>query len=195
MLELLYSLDTGGIPPLQATDGSAAFDLFVPEDQRRIAVVPRHVTHLDLRVRVAIPEGHCGIMLPRSGLGSKKAIALANTFGLIDSDYRGNLIAKLVLGPAGTEKAPNDPVLLRAWEPILQLVILPIPKLQLHCQQILPDPGTRQGGFGSTTKQSKEKAHGGFNKDNELSLGEVDGKAGGKSLDSGPDTPPSGSEK
>lgn len=193
MLDLLYSLDTGGVPPLQATEGSAAFDLFVPEDQSRVAVFPRHVTHLDLRLRVAIPPGHCGIMLPRSGMGSKKALALANTFGLIDSDYRGNLIAKLVLGPAGTEKGPEDPVILRAWEPILQLFILPVPQLQLALQQNLPDPGTRKGGFGSTTDETREKVYGNKSgKADGVSRYKVDGKAGGKNVDTGPVSSSSG---
>lgn len=179
MLDLEYSLDLGGIPPLQATNGSAAFDLFVPEDQHKLAIFPRHVTHLDLRVRLAIPPGHAGIMLPRSGTGSKKALALANTFGLIDSDYRDNLIAKLVLGPAGTEKKPDDPVILLAWEPILQLFILPVPQIQLFFRQQLSDPGTRTGGFGSTTEKSKEKAYGSARENLSLPSGEGDGEANG----------------
>ena len=157
MLDFMFSLEPGGIAPMRMTEGSAAFDIFVPESESRVGVYPGHVTSLDLRLKVAIPEGHAGIMLPRSGVGSKKGLALANTFGLIDSDYRDSLLAKLVLGPAGSEKTPTAPIILRAWEPILQLFIVPLPKLKLMEVSRLPDPGTRTGGFGSTDKNRGEK--------------------------------------
>jgi dUTP pyrophosphatase len=93
---------------------------------------------------VAIPDGHAGLVLPRSGLASKYGLTLANAPGLIDSGYRGEVICSVVnLDPQVSVKIARD-------DRIAQLVVVRVPEVRPAWADTLP-PSTRgQGGFGST---------------------------------------------
>ena len=77
------------------TNGSAGYDL-------RIAEIKGGVIHTG--VHVAIPKGWVGLILPRSGLGFKYGFGLMNTAGVIDSDYRGEIMVKPTTGKFNTMK-------------------------------------------------------------------------------------------
>lgn len=102
-------------PPIRATSSSAGLDLSLPSDVR---ITPDHVEVVTLPYKVAIPHGHVGLLALRSSLGVR-GIAIPNSVGIIDSDYRGNLKLPLTL------IHNSEPVLLRAGERVAQLVILP----------------------------------------------------------------------
>src|SRR4029450_6674658 len=78
-----------GRPP----PGRAGFDLRSLED---LEVGPGERAMVPTGVAAAIPEGHAGLVLPRSGLASKHGLTLANAPGLIDAGYRGELICSVV---------------------------------------------------------------------------------------------------
>ena len=93
---------------------------------------------------VAIPEGHAGLVLPRSGLASKHGLTLANAPGLIDAGYRGELVCAVV------NLDREHPVKIVRGDRIAQLVVVAVPDLEPGWLDQLP-PSTRgDGGFGST---------------------------------------------
>ena len=93
---------------------------------------------------VAIPDGSAGLVLPRSGLASRKGLTLSNAPGLIDSGYRGEVICAVV------NLDRSEPVTIARGDRIAQLVIVELPEVRPAWVDELP-PSTRgQGGFGST---------------------------------------------
>lgn len=95
-------------------------------------------------VRAAIPEGWVGLVFPRSSVGSKLGIRLANTVGVIDSDYRGEI--KLVLENKGTEDA-----IFYNFDRVCQLVVVPyFPGSLSEIVDSLEDTDRGEGGFGSS---------------------------------------------
>jgi dUTP pyrophosphatase len=74
--------------PARAHDGDAGYDLHAAE---AAALGPGERASIGTGIAVAIPEGHAGLVLPRSGLAIKHGIALVNAPGLIDAGYRGEL--------------------------------------------------------------------------------------------------------
>jgi dUTP pyrophosphatase len=95
-------------------------------------------------VAVAIPEGHAGLVLPRSGLASRHGLTLANAPGLIDAGYRGELTCALV------NLDPDEPVKVLRGDRIAQLVIVAIPSIRPSWVEELPPSSRGEGGFGST---------------------------------------------
>jgi len=118
-----------------ALDLSAAVDVDVPAGER--AMVPTGLA-------VAIPEGHAGLVLPRSGLASKQGLTLANAPGLIDSGYRGEVTCAVV--NLDRERA----VTIRKGDRIAQLLVVPLPVIQPEWADELPASERGEGGFGST---------------------------------------------
>ena len=89
LMELRFRrLDAAATPPARAHDDDAGFDLFASE---AADLGPGERTAVGTGIALAIPEGHAGLVLPRSGLARKHGITLVNTPGLIDSGYRGEV--------------------------------------------------------------------------------------------------------
>lgn len=128
------------LDPVRAHETDAGLDLHVPAGQgclvRRDAVYA-----IDLGVRVAIPDGYYGQLVLRSSAGAK-GLTIPNGPGIIDSGYRGNL--KVVLA------ALVDPVLVTAGERICQLIILPLPHVDVEVGVVDDSTDRGVGGFGST---------------------------------------------
>lgn len=93
----------------------------------------------------AIPEGHVGILLPRSSAGAKYGLELNNTCGVIDSDYRGEWKAAL-------KTKSGIPYEWKAGDRLLQFMVLPIANVTLQEVKFLLDTSRGTGGFGSTGK-------------------------------------------
>lgn len=86
--------------PKRATKGSAGYDFYIPEDYIKVDLEPGESTTISTGVRCKIKDGWVLMLFPRSGLGFK-GLRLANTTGIIDSDYyyadnEGHIMAKLV---------------------------------------------------------------------------------------------------
>jgi len=94
---------------------------------------------------VAIPEGYCGLVLPRSGLALNQGLTVLNTPGLIDSGYRGEL--QVILYNTGQES-----VSIERGQRIAQLLVMPIPALTFDLVDRLPPSPDQRGadGFGSS---------------------------------------------
>jgi len=127
--------------PTRAHDGDAGLDLYACEAAH---IGPGERWSVGTGVAVEIPEGHAGLVLPRSGLAKKHGITLVNTPGLIDAGYRGELrVLQLNTDPADTFRvAPGDR--------IAQLVISPIVLADPVETAALADSARGDGGFGSS---------------------------------------------
>jgi len=93
---------------------------------------------------VAIPAGHAGLVLPRSGLASRQGLTLANSPGLIDEGYRGEIIVAVV------NLDPDQPVEIRKGDRIAQLVVVPFAGIEPAEVAELPQSSRGEAGFGST---------------------------------------------
>jgi dUTP pyrophosphatase len=87
-------LDAGLPMPAYAHDGDAGLDLYSAED---VTLAPMQRALVATGIAVAIPEGYAGLVLPRSGLAVRHGLSLVNAPGLVDSHYRGDRIAQLVI--------------------------------------------------------------------------------------------------
>jgi dUTP pyrophosphatase len=127
--------------PGYAHVGDAALDLSSVID---LEVGPGDRAMVPTGVAVAIPEGHAGLVLPRSGLASKRGLTLANAPGLIDSGYRGEVTCAVV------NLDRKEAVAIRKGERIAQLLIVPAPAVTPEWAEELPSSERGEGGFGST---------------------------------------------
>ena len=127
--------------PTYGTEYSAGADLYNLDE---IITVEPHATMLvHTGIAVEIPEGYCGLIFARSGLASKRGLAPANKVGVIDADYRGEVMVAL---HNHTDKAAT----VDAGERIAQLAIVPFLKAEYEESGELSDTVRGAGGFGST---------------------------------------------
>ena len=142
VMELAFKrLRDGAVLPGVARSGDAGLDLTAAEDA---IVGPGERAMIPTGVAVAIPEGHAGLVLPRSGLASREGLTLANSPGLIDAGYRGEVTCAVV------NLDRERPVTIRRGERIAQLVVVALPAVEPVWSDVLPDSNRDEGGFGST---------------------------------------------
>ncbi len=127
--------------PERAYPGDAGLDLVACE-RRELEPGERAVVHTGLAV--AIPGGYGGFVQPRSGLARRHGITVVNTPGLIDSGYRGEIQVTLL----NTDR--ERPFIVEAGMRIAQLVILPVPEVELVEVDELPATERGAAGFGSS---------------------------------------------
>src|SRR5215470_11209772 len=130
----------GSLPAAQH-EGDAGLDLRAAIDA---TVKPGERVMVPTGVAVAIPDGHAGLVLPRSGLASKQGLTLANAPGLIDAGYRGEVTCAVV------NLDRDEAVEIRKDDRIAQLVIVAIPDVAPVWADELPGSDRGAGGFGST---------------------------------------------
>ncbi|MFL5897275.1 MAG: dUTP diphosphatase [Solirubrobacterales bacterium] len=137
----VQKLKEGAQMPSRAHEGDAGLDLYACEAAH---VGPGERWSVGTGVGVEIPEGHAGLVLPRSGLARDHGIALVNAPGLIDSGYRGELrVLLLNTDPAETFRVePGDRV--------AQLLITPIATPEPVEVLALTESLRGEGGFGSS---------------------------------------------
>lgn len=138
---LVRRLDDALPLPRYAHDGDAGLDLHARET---VTLKPGERALVPTGVAVAIPDGHVGLVHPRSGLAARHGVTLVNAPGTIDAGYRGEIKAIL----ANTD--PHDPVVLERGARIAQLVIQRVETVEVVAVDVLPGTGRGTGGFGST---------------------------------------------
>ncbi len=134
-------LDPRAVVPARAHPGDAGLDLVAIE---ACDLPPGGRAAVPTGLAVAVPAGHAGLVVPRSGLARRQGVTVANAPGLIDSGYRGELVVLLVnLGAEAHRVAAGDRV--------AQLVVTPValpPAVEVD--ELPPSDGRGAGGFGST---------------------------------------------
>jgi dUTP pyrophosphatase len=134
-------LNDEAVLPSRAHEGDAGLDLYACEAAH---IGPGERWSVGTGIAVEIPDGHAGLVLPRSGLAKRHGISLVNSPGLIDSGYRGEVrVLLLNTDPAEVFRvAPGDR--------IAQLVITPIVLAEPVESEALADSARGDGGFGSS---------------------------------------------
>jgi dUTP pyrophosphatase len=141
---LVKRLDSTASLPVKSTPDSACFDLEI------VSVVGEEngfTVHTGLAV--ALPPGYCMLIFPRSGLSTKLGLTLRNGVGVIDSDYRGEILVKLNSG--FFERAAAIRHALVPGSRIAQAMIIQLPEISMEeVFSELPSSIRGTGGFGST---------------------------------------------
>jgi dUTP pyrophosphatase len=133
--------------PQYSTDGAACFDLVAVDVQTHSHVRRSHPITLRTGLAFEVPEGYVMLIYSRSGHGFKNGVRLANCVGIIDSDYRGEVMVRLTA---------DDPccadLIVHEGDRIAQAMLMPVPRVEFEvCEQLtLTDRG--EGAFGSTGK-------------------------------------------
>lgn len=139
-------LTTTAITPTYGTKNSAGADLYIDlQDTDVLTIKAGQTVMCHTGISVAIPEGHVGLIFARSGLACKNNLAPANKVGVIDSDYRGELIVAL-------HNHGNEDKIVKIGDRIAQFMILPYPKVEFEEVDELDSTDRGEGGFGSTGK-------------------------------------------
>lgn len=137
-LDVVY--EEGATPLAYAHEGDAGLDFAANET---VTLEPGERKLVGTGVRIAVPDGYVGLLFPRSGNAAKKGLTLANSVGVIDSGYRGEVKGIMVnLG--------SDPVTINSGERIMQLVLVPFLTAAVTPVLSLEETERGENGFGST---------------------------------------------
>jgi dUTP pyrophosphatase len=134
-------LDPTAPLPAYAREGDAGLDL---RANAEATVGPGERALIPTGLAVAIPTGHAGLVLPRSGLASRHGLTLANAPGLIDPGYRGEVKVAVV------NLDPHEKVQVRRGDRIAQLLLVPFVAVDPVAVEELPLTARGEGGFGSS---------------------------------------------
>ena len=142
MIELpIRRLRPDAVLPQRAYGGDAGLDLAACE---RVELGPGERATVPTGLAVAIPKGYAGFVQPRSGIAMHNGITIVNSPGLVDSGYRGELQVVLLNTDA------REPFVVEPGMRIAQLVIVPIPDVELVELDELPESERGVRGFGSS---------------------------------------------
>lgn len=138
----IKKLDENAVIPKYGSEFAAGADLCALSSQP-IAILPHQTVMIRTGIAAEIPEGYAGLIYARSGIASKRGLAPANKVGVVDSDYRGEIMVALHNhSEVAAEILPG--------ERIAQLVIAPFLKAEFREADELTDTLRGEGGFGST---------------------------------------------
>ncbi len=138
-------LTDGAITPTYGTEYSAGADLYnLPG--AAVTIPPHSTVLIHTGIAMEIPEGYCGLIFARSGLATKRGLAPANKVGVIDADYRGEIMVAL-------HNHTDSAATVDGGERVAQLAILPFLKADLVEVEELSDTVRGSGGFGSTGRK------------------------------------------
>ena len=138
-------LDERAILPTYGTEYSAGADLYNLPDNA-VTIPPHQTVLIKTGLAAEIPEGYCGLVFARSGLATKRGLAPANKVGVIDADYRGEIMVAL-------HNHTDNPATVDGAERVAQLAIVPFLKAEYELSDELSDTVRGDGGFGSTGKK------------------------------------------
>lgn len=134
-------LRDNAILPTRAYDGDAGLDLAACET---VVIPPGGRSVVGTGLAVAIPDGHAGLVVPRSGLAARHGIGAVNAPGLIDAGYRGEV--KLIV--LNTDEV--EPFVVEPGMRLAQLVVVELPGVEVVEVEELPDTARGTAGLGSS---------------------------------------------
>ncbi len=134
-------LSESGLPPKRAHDDDAGHDLHAAE---AASIAPGERMSVGTGIAVEIPQGHAGLVLPRSGLAARHGISVVNAPGLIDAGYRGEIRVLLL----NTDK--HDVFKVAPGDRIAQLLIVAHASPEVVEADSLEETVRGAAGFGST---------------------------------------------
>ena len=135
-------LDERAVLPTYGSEAAAGADLYAVLDEE-LTILPAETKLIKTGLAMEIPEGYAGLIYARSGLASKRGLAPANKVGVVDADYRGEVMVAL-------HNHSSKPQTVAPGERIAQLVVAPFLKAEFAFAEELEDTVRGAGGFGST---------------------------------------------
>lgn len=129
--------------PYKGSDSSAGLDLYAFIESGSIDIAAESTEKISTGLSFEIPEGYFGAIFARSGMATKRGLRPANCVGVVDSDYRGEVIVAL-------HNDSNECQTIHSGDRIAQLVLIPYLPVELHEEYDLSDTRRGDGGFGST---------------------------------------------
>ena len=136
-------LDEKATIPTYGSEFAAGADLYSVSDY---TVAPHETVLAHTGIAMQIPDGYVGLIYARSGLATKRSLAPANKVGVIDSDYRGEIMVSL-------HNHSNEVQKVESGERIAQIVFTPFVAADFEVTDELSDTVRGEGGFGSTGKK------------------------------------------
>lgn len=140
----IKKISENAVIPTYGTEFSAGADIYALLDSD-IEIQPSETVMIKTGLQLEIPEGYAGFIYPRSGISVKRGLAPANKVGVIDSDYRGEVMVALHNHSSVIQKVEKG-------ERIAQLIIAPYIHADFIEADELDDTARGDGGFGSTGK-------------------------------------------
>lgn len=129
--------------PARGSASAAGHDLYACGMDEPINIAPGSVAKIKTGVIMEIPEGYFGAIYARSGLATKQGLRPANCVGVVDSDYRGEIMVFLHNDSSFVRTIENG-------ERIAQIVITPYLNVEFNEVDVLSNTERGEGGFGST---------------------------------------------
>ena len=139
-MEVKVRLTDGAPLPKHAKKGDAGMDL---TSRETVEIAPQGTVMVGTGVRMEIPDGYVGLCFPRSGLASKRGINLTNCVGVIDSGYRGEIMAPLY-------NASHETQVVERGERVCQIAIVPFVTCECVEADELSQTERAATGFGSS---------------------------------------------
>lgn len=128
--------------PTRGSEYAAGYDLYAATD-KEISLFPHTTQLIGTGLAFELPDGYFGAVYARSGLASKKGLRPANCVGVVDSDYRGEVMVAL-------HNDSDHIMTIDAGERIAQLVLMPYVNMTFEQVEELNTTNRGEGGFGST---------------------------------------------
>lgn len=141
----IKKLKSDAIIPTYGTASAAGADLYACMEEP-VEISPGKTQFIKTGIALEIPEGYAGLIYARSGLACKQGLAPANKVGVVDADYRGEIIVAL-------HNHSLEPKTVEPKERIAQLVITPFLSANFNEVDELDTTVRGAGGFGSTGKK------------------------------------------
>ena len=132
--------------PSYGSEYAAGADLYACTNGETITFAPGETKLIHTGIAMEIPEGYAGLIYARSGIANKRGLAPSNKVGVVDSDYRGEIMVSLH-NHSLQEQSITD------FERVAQMVIAPFLKVDYTEVDELSDTVRGEGGFGSTGKK------------------------------------------
>ena len=140
-IELPMTVAPGAKVPTYAHETDAAADLYALETT--VLEGKKLGTKIRTGINIQLPEGWLALVLPRSSMGTKTPLRLSNNVGLIDSGYRGEIMALY-------DNISDSPYTINAGDRIAQLLVMPSYRFQANVVDVLTESDRGEGGFGSS---------------------------------------------
>ena len=142
----IKKLNPNAVIPSYGTEFAAGADLYACTNGETVTFQPGETKLIKTGLAMEIPEGYAGLIYARSGIANKRGLAPSNKVGVVDSDYRGEIMVSLHNHSTKTQEIADG-------ERIAQMVIAPFLKVEYTEVEELTDTVRGEGGFGSTGKK------------------------------------------
>ncbi len=139
-------LNQNAVMPSYGSEFAAGADLYACTNGETVVIESGETKLIKTGLAMEIPEGYAGLIYARSGIANKRGLAPSNKVGVVDSDYRGEIMVSL-------HNHSNETQSIADGERIAQMVITPFLKVEYNEVEEISETVRGEGGFGSTGKK------------------------------------------